>query len=216
MVVTNSVPRVVVENDQLDENFDSPDGESYSNWMDYAIPVDSVGLTPFAANVVEDKETPPFPCKLYESPSPESTSVSDTSDFGHVKDVDKDMNKAWQHCDDCASESTGSCSDSFEQVCGSCEYSHTSPESSRLQCSPCRRLLRVGSLECIYRRYVIFLDSFSKFIFHKNVIFHDDYMNSTSNLMYNLLVLKLSFHCQNDVVCNNAMKFHFFFLVLMI
>ncbi|XP_039132612.1 uncharacterized protein LOC120269339 isoform X1 [Dioscorea cayenensis subsp. rotundata] len=152
MVVTNSVPRVVVENDQLDENFDSPDGESYSNWMDYAIPVDSVGLTPFAANVVEDKETPPFPCKLYESPSPESTSVSDTSDFGHVKDVDKDMNKAWQHCDDCASESTGSCSDSFEQVCGSCEYSHTSPESSRLQCSPCRRLLRVGSLECIYRR----------------------------------------------------------------
>ena len=211
MAISNSVSQIVVENDQLDENLDSPDRESSSNWMDYAIPVDSVlGLTSFAENVVEDKENPPFPCKLYESPSPESTSVSDTSDFGHVKDEDKDMSKAWQHCDDCASESTGSCSDSFEQVYGSCEYSHTSPESGRLQCSPCRRLLRVGSLECIYRRYVIFLDPFSKFIFNGNVLFYDDYMNSASNFMYNLLALKFSFLCQNDVGCNNVKKLCFF------
>ncbi|KAJ0967349.1 hypothetical protein J5N97_024266 [Dioscorea zingiberensis] len=150
ITVTDSVPQAVVEHDQLDQNFDSPDRQSCNNWMDYAIPVESVlGLTPFSASLVTDKENPPFPCKLYESPSPESISVSDTSDFGHVKDMDKDIRKAWQHCDDYASETTGSCSDSFERVNGSYEYSHASPEVSTVQCSP-RHMLRAGSLESIY------------------------------------------------------------------
>lgn len=152
MTLSESVPRGISENDQLDENFESPNKQSLNSWMEYAIPADSVlGLTSSSIGISADREVPPFCCRQLEPLSPESASASENSDFGHVRELDRESRKSWGQFDDYSSVTSESHSDSFERPNGNLDIGQTPPDISMIYNSVGHRLERVGSLESIYR-----------------------------------------------------------------
>lgn len=99
------------------EIIDSPDSDCETDWMASAIPLDNaLALTAAAAGIA------------WETPSPESATASEASDFGHVRDIEKDCKRNFLNSDGYASESSEARSDSLERVYGIQENGQNSPE----------------------------------------------------------------------------------------
>ncbi|ONK57292.1 uncharacterized protein A4U43_C10F18570 [Asparagus officinalis] len=150
MALTESIPFVGTEQDQLDENFESPNGQFCNSWMGYAIPAGSIlGLTSPSIGLPSDREVPPFLFRQLEPHSPESA-ASECSDFSHVRELDRESRKSWGHFDDHSSVTSGSRSDSFDRTNGSLDTGQTSPENSTTySCVNCG-LLHVESIVSVY------------------------------------------------------------------
>lgn len=145
MALTGSVPMRVAEQDQLDDNLDSPNRQSLKNWMDCAIPADSVlGLTSSSSGA--DREVP-FCCGQLEPHSPDSPSLTENLDFSHVRELERESRRSWGHFDDYSSATSGSRSDSFERPNGSIDLGQTSPRVGYISTGH----RRAESLESIYR-----------------------------------------------------------------
>lgn len=149
MAVTDSISHGVTIPEQLYENSDSPNKLLFSSWMEYAIPVDSVSGLVSSLVFPLEREVSPSPCRNLESHSPES--ASEASDFGHLRELDRETRRVWQHYDDNISETSGSRSDSFERLNGCFDNGQTSPDVGMMYSSTSGRLHRVESLESVYR-----------------------------------------------------------------
>lgn len=148
--LTAYIPSVNRLRDHMNGTVDSPERESYSNWMASAIPVDNaLALTAAAAGIIPDDDSPPSPIKMWEPQSPESVSVSDASDLSQVREIDKDT-KSLQSFDDFSLEASESRSESLERMWGSYENGQTSPELGTLFSSRNRNLERLGSSESLF------------------------------------------------------------------
>lgn len=78
----------------------SPGGESNTDWMASAIPLDSAtAVTAAAAGIISDEDVSP---SRWDMNSPSSVTTSDASDYSQTRDMDKDSNKSFFH--DCGSE----------------------------------------------------------------------------------------------------------------
>lgn len=152
MSLAETVMPVVIMHDQSDENFDSSDRESSTDWTPLPNSVDSsVGITPTAPGTLStDNEVQADSFRHSEPQSPESGSASEASDFSQTREPVKDTRKNFQSFDDFASEASGSRSDSFERLSGSYENSRVSPESGIYQFSVSRTLERVSSSESLF------------------------------------------------------------------
>ncbi|THU56222.1 hypothetical protein C4D60_Mb11t15020 [Musa balbisiana] len=148
MAVTDSISHGVTIPEQLYENSDSPNKLLFSSWMEYAIPVDSVSGLVSSLVFPLEREVSPSPCRNLESHSPES--ASEASDFGHLRELDRETRRVWQHYDDNISETSGSRSDSFERLNGCFDNGQTSPDVGMMYSSTSGRLHRVESLESVY------------------------------------------------------------------
>lgn len=151
MSLYDYVPSTPRTNDQMDENVEPPEAKSFGDWMSSAIPVDStVAITAAAAGIIPDNGVPLSSLRIWEPPSPESVTASESSEFSQARDLDKDGRKNFQYFDD-SSEASETRSDTLERMCGSYENGYSSPEvrapfSSRFCTLEC-----LGSSESLFR-----------------------------------------------------------------
>ena len=141
----------------MSANDNSPERESFSDWMSSAIPLGSAAaITAAAAGIISDDEIPHFSPKISDPQSPSS----DASDRSQVKEIYKDGRKNLQNNDDCAFEALESHPDACERMDGNCESGHASPEVRNSHGSPdvetpfsSRSLImeRIGSSESLFR-----------------------------------------------------------------
>lgn len=152
MTLTHYVPSVTKLDDHMNGNVDSPERESYSDWMASAIPVDSaLALTAAAAGIIPDDDIPPSSLKIWEPQSPESVTTSEASDLSQVREIDKDGSKNSQCFDECALEALETRSEPLERMWGCYENGQTSPEVGTLFSSRNLTLERLGSSESPFR-----------------------------------------------------------------
>ncbi|XP_008235573.1 PREDICTED: uncharacterized protein LOC103334392 isoform X2 [Prunus mume] len=146
------VPTLPKVHDEMNDHDDSPHKESFDDWMDSAIPVDSaLALTAAGAGIRSDDETPPSSLKIWEPQSPESVSASESSDFSQVRYLDKDGRKDSQCYDDYGFEAIETHSETSERIYGSYGNGHTSPEVGPSFSSRNRTLESLGSSEYLFR-----------------------------------------------------------------
>ncbi|KAM1684326.1 hypothetical protein ACFX15_034938 [Malus domestica] len=149
MALTDFVPTLPNVQDNDDE---SPERESFDNWMDSAIPVDSpIALTAASAGIRLDDETPPSSLKIWELQSPESVSASESSDFSQVRYLDKDGRKDSQCSDDYGFEVSETRSEASERICGNYGNDHTFSEVGTSFSSRNRTFESLGSAESVFR-----------------------------------------------------------------
>lgn len=149
MSLTDYVPSVPKTQGQMHETVRFPERESMSDWMASAIPVDcALSLAAAAAGIILDEEIQTPSPKLWESQSPESVTLSEASDFSQLRDIDKEVTKHSNDCDDYGFETSGT---SPEKVDASCESSLASPEVGTSFSSRVRTLERLGSSESLFR-----------------------------------------------------------------
>ena len=152
MSLYDSVPSTPTAHDQMNGNVESPERESFSDWMTSAIPVDSVvAITAAAAGLLPDDGITPSSLRIWEPNSPESVTASESSEFSQARDSDKDGRKNLQYVDDYASEASETRSDTLERICGSYENGHSSPEVRTSFSSRIRTLEPLGSSESLFR-----------------------------------------------------------------
>ncbi|KAJ1693940.1 hypothetical protein LUZ63_010638 [Rhynchospora breviuscula] len=145
--IADAVPHSIKDSNHS-ENLNSPQRLSYSEMMEYAIPVDSVSGLIYSPNRLSGKDTSPFVAKVLEPQSPESFSTSEASEASNVKELDKETRPQY---DDYASETSESRSDSFERISEAFENSHTSPEvTSAYNSTRIKSMDRVESLESLH------------------------------------------------------------------
>ncbi|KAI5315661.1 hypothetical protein L3X38_044837 [Prunus dulcis] len=146
------VPTLPKVHDEMNDHDDSPHKESFYDWMDSAIPVDSaLALTAAGAGIRSDDETPPSSLKIWEPQSPESVTASESSDFSQVRYLDKDGRKDSQCSDDYGFEAIETHSETSERIYGSYGNGHTSPEVGPSFSSRNRTLESLGSSEYLFR-----------------------------------------------------------------
>uniref|UniRef100_A0A2N9EK12 UDENN domain-containing protein n=1 Tax=Fagus sylvatica TaxID=28930 RepID=A0A2N9EK12_FAGSY len=151
LTLTAYVPSVTKVNDQMNENVESPERESFSDWMASAIPVDSaLALTAAAAGIIPDAIIPPSPLKTWEPLSPESVTASEASDISQVREIDKDSKNS-PYSDDYTFEASETCSEPSERMCGCYENDQASPEVGTSFSSRNRTLERLWSSESLFR-----------------------------------------------------------------
>lgn len=153
MSLYDYVPATPITHVPMHANGESPERESFSEWMTSAIPVDSaVAITAAAAGIIpDDGINTPSSLRIWEPNSPESATASESSEFSQTKDLDKDGRKNLHYFDDYASEASETRSDTFERMCGSYENGHSSPEIRTSFSSRFRTLERLGSSESLFR-----------------------------------------------------------------
>ncbi|KAL6271313.1 hypothetical protein ACE6H2_028224 [Prunus campanulata] len=152
MSLHDYVPTLPKVHDEMNDHDDSPHKESFDDWMDSAIPVDSaLALTAAGAVIRSDDETPPSSLKLWEPQSPESVTASESSDFSQVRYLDKDGRKDSQCSDDYGFEAIETRSETSERIYGSYGNGHTSPEVGPSFSSRNRTLESLGSSEYLLR-----------------------------------------------------------------
>ncbi|XP_034227017.1 uncharacterized protein LOC117636568 isoform X2 [Prunus dulcis] len=146
------VPTLPKVHDEMNDHDDSLHKESFYDWMDSAIPVDSaLALTAAGAGIRSDDETPPSSLKIWEPQSPESVTASESSDFSQVRYLDKDGRKDSQCSDDYGFEAIETHSETSERIYGSYGNGHTSPEVGPSFSSRNRTLESLGSSEYLFR-----------------------------------------------------------------
>ncbi|PON54584.1 DENN domain containing protein [Trema orientale] len=151
MSLFDYVPSPLTAHYRLHENVESPERESFSDWMTSAIPVDSaVALTAAAAGIIPDDVITPSSLRISEPNSPESVTASESSEFSQARELDKDGRKNLQYFDDYASEASETRSDTLERMYGSYENGHSSPEVRTSFSSRFRTLERLGSSESLF------------------------------------------------------------------
>lgn len=154
MSLYDYVPSTPRTHDQMHENVESPRMKSFGNWMSSAIPVDgAMAITAAAAGIIPDNGAPPSSLRMWEPPSPESLTTSESSEFSQARDLDKDGRRNLQYFDD-SSEASETRSDTLERMCGSYENGYSSPEVRLSSSSRFRTLERLGSSESLFRWYI--------------------------------------------------------------
>ncbi|KAF3960566.1 hypothetical protein ACB098_12G145300 [Castanea mollissima] len=144
------VPSVTKVHDQMNGNVDSPESESFSDWMASAIPVDSaLALTAAAAGITRDDFISPSSLKIWEPHSPESVTTSEASDISQVRETDKDSKNS-QNFDECTFEASETCSEPSERMCGCFENDQISPEVRTSFTSRNLALGHLGSSESLF------------------------------------------------------------------
>ncbi|KAL4596655.1 hypothetical protein ACB092_12G178600 [Castanea dentata] len=144
------VPSVTKVHDQMNGNVDSPERESFSDWMASAIPVDSaLALTAAAAGITRDDFISPSSLKIWEPHSPESVTTSEASDISQVRETDKDSKNS-QNFDECTFEASETCSEPSERMCGCFENDQISPEVRTSFTSRNLALGHLGSSESLF------------------------------------------------------------------
>jgi len=131
----------------------SPERESFSEWMDYAIPVDGATvITAAAAGIISDDESLLLSPKIrdYRCQSPVSVTGSDASDFFQVRDIDKEDNKNLQVLDISAFKAPETLS-SIQRMHGNCENDQVSPKAGTPLSTRTHVLERLGSFESLFR-----------------------------------------------------------------
>ncbi|XP_031501970.1 uncharacterized protein LOC116265490 isoform X2 [Nymphaea colorata] len=150
MTLTDSVPPMIKTREQMNASSDILTDESESDWMAYAIPVDSVlGLAAAAAGLISNNEVHSFSCRMSEPQTPESLSASEVSDLSQSREWDKDTRKNPSCNDDDVSEVSESFSESFDRLNGTYENGQVSPEIGASQFSMSRPIERIGSCESL-------------------------------------------------------------------
>lgn len=150
MALTHSVPPGISMPGEVDANSNYFDVEDGSEWISYAIPVDSVLNVPKsdATHMVDSHQANSI--KFVEPPSPESASTSEASEYSQARDLDRDQKRNLFYIDDNGSETTSeSRSDSFERMNGNFEMGQTSPEVGTKQFG--HSLERADSSESLLR-----------------------------------------------------------------
>ncbi|XP_043706121.1 uncharacterized protein LOC122655827 isoform X2 [Telopea speciosissima] len=149
MALTDNVSPVVKTQDRMNGSIYSPHKEYTGDWMASAIPVDSaIALSAVAAGLISDEEIPSLSLRSWEPQSPESFCASEASDFGQIREIDKDTRKNVQYFDD-SSETSECHSDSLERMAGSYDNGQSSPEIWTLPSSRSLTLERLGSSESL-------------------------------------------------------------------
>ncbi|TKY62294.1 DENN domain-containing protein 5B [Spatholobus suberectus] len=152
ITLTGSIPSTPKLDDQMSSNTNSPDRESFSDWMTCAIPLDGAAvITAAAAGMISDDEIPQLSPKVWDSrcQSPVSVTASDASDYWQVRDIDKDGRKNLQDHDNCAFE-TPENHDSMERMHGNCENDQVSPKVGTPLSAQSLVLDRLGSSESLF------------------------------------------------------------------
>lgn len=140
MVLGENIPHCIKEHEQIDVHFGSPTNGSLNNWIDSVVPNDNFNSQIGAsAGLSSDGDFQSLSYRSSDADSPESITASDSSDFSHGKEIDRNVRKNVQYTDDFASEGSESCFDGYENG----QISPISYTGSRLH--------RIESLESIYR-----------------------------------------------------------------
>ena len=153
LTLTGCIPTTPKLDDQMSLNVYSPERESFSDWMSFAIPVDGAAIiTAAAAGIISDDEIPQLSPKIWDSysQSPVSVTASDASDFFQVRDIEKDGRKNLQDHDNCAFEALET-HDSLERTHGNYESDQVSPKVETPFSARSHALEWLGSSESLFR-----------------------------------------------------------------
>ncbi|GMI66408.1 hypothetical protein like AT2G20320 [Hibiscus trionum] len=118
--------------ERTNDNTESLEREYVNDWMASAIPVNSpITRNPAAGELTADDEVSSVPLKISSppSPTPESVAASEVSDFGQVRETEKDGRKSVLYIDDNISEASDYRSDTWERINGNHENGQTYPET---------------------------------------------------------------------------------------
>ncbi|CAJ1898546.1 unnamed protein product [Sphenostylis stenocarpa] len=151
MTLTGSVPSSPQLGDQMSSKANSPERESFSDWMDSAIPVDGAAvITAAAAGIISDDEALQLSPKICDShcQSPVSVTASESPHFSQVRDVDKDDKKNIQVLDNAAFKAPETLR-SIPRMHGNCENGQVSPKV-RTPSNQILALERLGSSESLF------------------------------------------------------------------
>ncbi|BAT85593.1 hypothetical protein VIGAN_04315600 [Vigna angularis var. angularis] len=153
MSLSGSVPSSPKLDDQMRSKEEkSPENETFSEWMDSAIPLDgAAAIAAAAAGIISDDESQQLSPKIrdYRCQSPVSGSASDASDSSQFRDTDKEDRKNLQVLDNCefkAPETLGS----IKRMHGNCKNDQASPKPGTPLSSQTRVLERLGSFESLF------------------------------------------------------------------
>lgn len=153
ITLAGCIPSSPKLDDQFSSNTNSPERESFSDWMSCAIPLEGAAVvTAAAAGIISDDEILQLSPKRWDSccQSPVSVSASDASDVCQFRDIDKNGKKNLQDHDTCAFEGPET-HDSVERMHGNCEGSQVSPSVGTPVSAQGRTLERLGSSESLFR-----------------------------------------------------------------
>ncbi|XP_057438466.1 uncharacterized protein LOC130730467 isoform X2 [Lotus japonicus] len=150
--LTSCLPPSPKLDDQMSSNANSPDRQSFSDWMSCAIPLDGAAvITAAAAGLLSDDEITQLSPKIWDShcQSPASVAASDASDFYQFRDTDKDgRNNLQDHSND--DFEAPEIQETMERVHGNCEGGPVSPIVGTPQSSRSRVLERLASSESLF------------------------------------------------------------------
>ncbi|XP_058749305.1 uncharacterized protein LOC131622297 isoform X2 [Vicia villosa] len=152
ITLSGCIPSTPKLDDQLSSSTNSPERQSFSDWMACAIPLEGAAvITAAAAGLISDDEIPQLSPKIWDSrcQSPVSVTASDASDFCQYKDIDKDGKKNLQDHDTCAFEGQ-EVHDSVERMHGNCEGGQVSSSVGTPVSPQGRTLERLGSSESLF------------------------------------------------------------------
>uniref|UniRef100_A0A453J044 UDENN domain-containing protein n=1 Tax=Aegilops tauschii subsp. strangulata TaxID=200361 RepID=A0A453J044_AEGTS len=153
IALAGPVPRSLREQlqDQSDGDFESPNGLSYNDWTEYAVPVDSISGLVSSPGLTSERDAPSYLFRSWEPNSPESISASETSESSYAKEPEKEGRHSFQQYEDCISQNTESRCDSFGRASSTSENGHTSPDLLSMHSPISTRLERTQSMESLHR-----------------------------------------------------------------
>uniref|UniRef100_A0A453IZU8 UDENN domain-containing protein n=1 Tax=Aegilops tauschii subsp. strangulata TaxID=200361 RepID=A0A453IZU8_AEGTS len=152
IALAGPVPRSLREQlqDQSDGDFESPNGLSYNDWTEYAVPVDSISGLVSSPGLTSERDAPSYLFRSWEPNSPESISASETSESSYAKEPEKEGRHSFQQYEDCISQNTESRCDSFGRASSTSENGHTSPDLLSMHSPISTRLERTQSMESLH------------------------------------------------------------------
>ncbi|KAM0922132.1 hypothetical protein ACQ4PT_006364 [Festuca glaucescens] len=150
IALAEPVPRSLKEQDLFKGDFESSNELSYNDWMEYAVPVNSISGIVSSSRLTSERDAASYLFRSWEPNSPESISASETSDSSYAKEFEKEGRHSFQQFEDCISENTESRCDSFGSASSTYENGHMSPDLLSTDSLMSRRLGRTQSMESLH------------------------------------------------------------------
>ncbi|KAE8774946.1 DENN domain-containing protein 5B [Hordeum vulgare] len=152
IALAGPVPRSLREQlqDQSDGDFESPNGLSYNDWTEYAVPINSISGLVSSPGLTSERDAPSYLFRNWEPNSPESISASETSDSSYAKEPEKEGRHSFQQYEDCISQNMESRCDSFGRASSTYENGQTSPDLLSMHSATSTRLERTPSMESLH------------------------------------------------------------------
>ncbi|KAH1129016.1 hypothetical protein J1N35_000394 [Gossypium stocksii] len=116
------------QDDQINENTvtSTPNSEYVNEWMASALPVNSTVV--LSSDIAANDEVSSASLKISSPLSSGSVAASDASDWGHVREIEKDVRKGVLYIDDNASEASEIRCSALERINGTHENGQISPD----------------------------------------------------------------------------------------
>ncbi|KAM0828353.1 hypothetical protein ACQ4PT_067613 [Festuca glaucescens] len=150
IALAEPVPRSLKEQDLFKGDFESSNGLSYNDWMEYAVPVNSISGIVSSSRLTSERDAASYLFRSWEPNSPESISASEISDSSYAKEFEKEGRHSFQQFEDCISENTESRCDSFGSASSTYDNGHMSPDLLSTDSLMSRRLGRTQSMESLH------------------------------------------------------------------